>query len=621
MDPVAQVPEAKGACHTSLPHGPQATGEYARDGQSPRSEMSVVMQGVLQQAQEMVSQMAKQMASERESLMGALTGLLQGVMDGRKAPPEGREQAEVLAAMQRQEKQCPPPPAQHGHGMGQYTVGQNQSPPGGSLLLPRPPPAREEIQPDLPGWDRHGNRPERPSPTGLGQSWMDQNHYPRPYHDGNTAADPVDQVPGHRGLDGWQQPAPQYPLGRDMSHTTSHGHGPPPPGRNARSGHLRESEITSEDEFHSLLGSRQPPIRTANVKLPPFTGKEGWPVWFNRFSDVADRHQWDDEQRLDELLPRLQGDAGDFVYAQLSRETRQKYIRLIAELDARFRKVETAKTYGVRFSNRDQKAGESVEEYAAELKRLYDKAHPRRPVQTRSEDLLRRFLDGLSDEQARFQVEFVKEPADVDAAVQEVVMFQETRKGRRSGDWKSKPMVRASHPDNGDEPCHEQQEPEEDKEGEACRAVRVPAAKVKPPFAGHAAPTRALAPGHPKDPGPLVQPGTRDQNPELTQVLSKIGDVLGALVPYVTGQAMSQPGLGMTERQPASQPPGRPWMINSEKPNHRLCFKCHTEGHFARECPNQLSGFLSPSSHGADQMKPDPNEVRLSQLAPGQSHQ
>ena len=87
----------------------------------------------------------------------------------------------------------------------------------------------------------------------------------------------------------------------------------------------------------------------------------------------------------------------------------------------------TKKTYGAQFSHRSQKSSESVKEYAAELKRLYDKAHANRDEETRREDLLRKFLDGLYDEKAQFQVEYVKEPRDIDEAVYQVVDFQETR--------------------------------------------------------------------------------------------------------------------------------------------------------------------------------------------------
>ena len=58
---------------------------------------------------------------------------------------------------------------------------------------------------------------------------------------------------------------------------------------------------------------------------------------------------------------------------------------------------------------------------------LYGKAHANRDRQTGVEESLRRFLGGLNDEQARFHVDFVKEPTDIDQAVFEVVNFQETR--------------------------------------------------------------------------------------------------------------------------------------------------------------------------------------------------
>ena len=142
---------------------------------------------------------------------------------------------------------------------------------------------------------------------------------------------------------------------------------------------------------------------------------------------MADRRRWSNEDRLDELLPRLQGTAGEFVFGQLRRDVRSNYAQLVSELNSRFRVVVTKKTYGAQFSHRNQKANESVEEYAAELKRLYDKAHANRDEHRKQEDLLRRFLDGLYDNKARFQEEYVKEPRDINEAVFQVADFQETR--------------------------------------------------------------------------------------------------------------------------------------------------------------------------------------------------
>ena len=119
--------------------------------------------------------------------------------------------------------------------------------------------------------------------------------------------------------------------------------------------------------------------KTVGSKLPAFTGLENWNVWFNRFSDVARMNRWTTMDRLNELLPRLQGIAGDFVYGQLPQSSRTNYRRLIHELGYRF-------------------------------------------------------LDGLQDDAVRFHVEYVKEPTDIDEAVYGVVHFLETNRHSRNSD-------------------------------------------------------------------------------------------------------------------------------------------------------------------------------------------
>ena len=220
----------------------------------------------------------------------------------------------------------------------------------------------------------------------------------------------------------------------------------------------RESVSSSDDDddgppssvisFSSGSNVRSRRIRqhTTGSKLPPFTGKESWDVWFTRFQLIADRSSWSENKRLDELLPKLQGVAGDFVFSQLDNNTRNNYKRLVNELHFRFRVIENSRTYKSQFSHRDQHSNESVEEYAAELKRLYNKAHPNRDNSTRDEDLLRRLLDGLSDSQARFHVEYIKNPENIDQAAFEVVNFLETKAVWSGQDRRRQPtrMVRST---------------------------------------------------------------------------------------------------------------------------------------------------------------------------------
>ena len=122
----------------------------------------------------------------------------------------------------------------------------------------------------------------------------------------------------------------------------------------------------------------------------------------------------------------LQGVAGEFVFSQLSSKSRQKYNKLVKELGSCFKGVEVAKTYQVQFSKRLQKSCESIENFAAELKRLYTKAYPKRPASIK-------FLDGLCDNHVRQQVEFVKQPASIDDAVVEVINFIEGSKKVKFG--------------------------------------------------------------------------------------------------------------------------------------------------------------------------------------------
>ena len=85
--------------------------------------------------------------------------------------------------------------------------------------------------------------------------------------------------------------------------------------------------------------------------------------------------------------------------------------------------METTKTFRVQFGKRTQRIGESVEDYSAELKRIYDKAYPGRNPEMRRQLLLQQFLNGLRDKQAKFAVEYFKEPGSIEDAVHNVVTY------------------------------------------------------------------------------------------------------------------------------------------------------------------------------------------------------
>ena len=83
----------------------------------------------------------------------------------------------------------------------------------------------------------------------------------------------------------------------------------------------------------------------------------------------------------------------------------------------------------MQFGKRTQRIGESVEDYSAELKRIYDKAYPGRNPEMRRQLLLQQFLNGLRDKQAKFAVEYFKEPCTIEEAVHNLVTYTEAQQG------------------------------------------------------------------------------------------------------------------------------------------------------------------------------------------------
>ena len=151
------------------------------------------------------------------------------------------------------------------------------------------------------------------------------------------------------------------------------------------------------------------------------------------------RH-WDDATKLAEMVPRLQGKAGEFAFEQLQSSTLKSFKRLNKEMKSRFGEIKRTKTYAMQFNRRNQQSNESVEEYAAELKRLFDRAYPHRDAATRQEDLVARFLIGISDDKARVHVELNKEPKTIDKAVYHAVNYIEATQRANFRDDGSKPQ-------------------------------------------------------------------------------------------------------------------------------------------------------------------------------------
>lgn len=93
---------------------------------------------------------------------------------------------------------------------------------------------------------------------------------------------------------------------------------------------------------------------------------------------------------------------------------------------------------------------------------------------TRQEDLVRRFLDGLRDSDARFEIEYNKEPEDIDEAVYQAENFMQTKhRGSMDGssDKKFKRYARRAKQEEDGSAREESQ----DESEELDRICRLPA--------------------------------------------------------------------------------------------------------------------------------------------------
>jgi hypothetical protein len=378
--------------------------------------------------------------------------------------------------------------------------------------------------------------------------------------------------------------------------------------------HQRREETDSSpdpEEANRGLVYDDVPRDRYSPKIPVFlgNGKETWEVWYNRFSDIAQRQRWDANRMLDELLPKLQGPAGEFVYGQLTYRTRQNIISLVAELKSRFRKIETSKNYGAMFSNRCQKPHESVEEYAADLKRLYDKAHANRDHVTRREDLLRRFLDGLVNDQARFHVEFIKDPNDIDEAAFEVVNFIDTR--QRTGGVQAEKNKRVARRlgttcDDTDEDVDSDMEIDVDTVD--LRVARLPKQSVRPQpkpattTVGNLDGSKGA--GRPSSDSDLMQE-LKAFRADVKKSTDDLQDRVGILeFAFSEFSLMKYPYKRSVNDSPGqgNRPSRRYNRSGSSNVAPGACYKCGQMGHFIRDCGVTVNGqfHISPQPMAED---------------------
>ena len=62
-------------------------------------------------------------------------------------------------------------------------------------------------------------------------------------------------------------------------------------------------------------------------------------------------YRWTEDDKLSYLIPRIEGQAAEFVYSQLPATMLTDYRELVREMNSRYRVIETPRSYAVQFSS------------------------------------------------------------------------------------------------------------------------------------------------------------------------------------------------------------------------------------------------------------------------------
>ena len=102
---------------------------------------------------------------------------------------------------------------------------------------------------------------------------------------------------------------------------------------------------------------------------------ESFKDWLEQFEVIADAFGWSQRVRLIGLTTRLKGPALDY-YRTCPPESKETYKKLKESLSSCFVPVRLQAVQSCQFSERKQLAGESVDVYAQDLRRLFSLAYP-----------------------------------------------------------------------------------------------------------------------------------------------------------------------------------------------------------------------------------------------------
>lgn len=133
------------------------------------------------------------------------------------------------------------------------------------------------------------------------------------------------------------------------------------------------------------------------LQIPTFTGFPGtrFDNWVRHLDNVLAPTNWPDAEKIRALTDKLQDSAYDIL--QSVRADGDSYEQLKEKLKKRYHGHETGAYYQREFENRVRKPGETIADFAYDLRRILDKAYTQfNTDQLRYPLLQRAFLKGIS---------------------------------------------------------------------------------------------------------------------------------------------------------------------------------------------------------------------------------
>ena len=131
--------------------------------------------------------------------------------------------------------------------------------------------------------------------------------------------------------------------------------------------------MSTIDGVGSLLLTQQMP------QIAKFSGQdldnEPFDDWFTQFEMIAGLCKWEGLTKLVHLTTHLRGPAFAF-YKSCSVAEKSDHQLLVGELRKQFTPVHIQAVQTSRYHERKQKTGESVDDYAQDLRKLFHKAYP-----------------------------------------------------------------------------------------------------------------------------------------------------------------------------------------------------------------------------------------------------